>query len=82
MFERRRRLQSSSDFVQAHRVLRGGEAIPALPGLLAQIEACRSEMQRSRRHREDVEAEVVEGAVAVIEDEDDEEEAEDDRVLA
>lgn len=67
MFERRRRVQSSSDFVQAHRVLRGGETIPALPGLLDQIAACRSEMQRSRRHR-DEEAEEVQ-AVAIIEDE-------------
>lgn len=77
MFERRRRLQSSSDFVQAQRALRGGEAIPALPGLLAQIEACRSEMQRSRRHRDEVEDVPV--AVVV---EDDEEQADGYQLVA
>ena len=71
MFERRRRVQNTSDFIQAHRVLRGGETVPALPGLLDQIAACRSEMQRSRRRHEE-EALDAEPLALFAEDDDDE----------
>jgi len=46
MFERRHRAADSLNFVQVKRRLKANEALPALPGLAAQLMACHSEITR------------------------------------
>jgi hypothetical protein len=49
MFERRQRATESLNFTQVKRHLKANEALPALPGLAAQLMACQTEMTRRQR---------------------------------
>jgi hypothetical protein len=54
MFERRQRAVSAMHFTQVTRNLRSNEALPALPGLAAQLMACHNELARRQHVQMDV----------------------------